>query len=163
MRALAGPAMLLVVVGGFMIHRVMSKDEAPARDFVELELAADDADHTGTCYSLSTVLIANGVFGNAARSWSAPDKGNKHKWTLSVDNVRQEYNGPVHEYQRFTFEKFGEQLRLVSVDASPGFPTEVAVNIDRLLEAPNARKSTPVDRCLKDGGNGYHFRESKQR
>jgi hypothetical protein len=158
MRALAGPAMLLVIVAGFLIHRGMSQDDAPARDFVELEFAADDADHTGTCYSLSTVLIANGIFGNVARTWVAPDKDNKNKWTLRLENVRQGYNGPVHEYQRFTFEKFGEQLRLVSVDASAGFPAEIGANIDRLLEAPNARKSTPVDRCLKDGGTGYRFR-----
>jgi hypothetical protein len=35
MRALAGPAMLLVIVAGFMIHRGMSSHDAPARDFVE--------------------------------------------------------------------------------------------------------------------------------
>ena len=61
MKALAGPAMLLVIVGGFTIYKATSKDAVPSRDFTELELAADDEDHTGTCYSLSTVLIANGV------------------------------------------------------------------------------------------------------
>ena len=71
MRALAGPAMLLVMVGGFAIYRGMAKDDAPSRDFLELEFAGADAGHTGSCYSLSTVLIANGVFGGAARTWTA--------------------------------------------------------------------------------------------
>ena len=62
---------LLVIVGGFTIYKATSKDAVPSRDFTELELAADDEDHTGTCYSLSTVLIANGVFGDATRTWSA--------------------------------------------------------------------------------------------
>ena len=97
MRALAGPAMLLVIVGGFTIYKAMSKEDAPSRDFTELELAADDDDHTGTCYSLSTVLIANGVFGNALRTWTAPDPDNENKWTLEVENVRQGANGPEHD------------------------------------------------------------------
>ena len=90
MRALAGPAMLLVIVGGFTIYKAMSKEDAPSREFTELELAADDEDHTGTCYSLSTVLIANGVFGNATRTWTAPDPDNENKWTLELENVRQD-------------------------------------------------------------------------
>jgi hypothetical protein len=156
MKALAGPAMLLVMVGGFVAYKSLSKDDAPSRDFVELELAAEDADHTGTCYSLSTVLVANGVFGNALRTWTRDEK-NERKWTLTVENVRQQSNGPVHEFQKFTFEKFAEQVRLVDVDASEGYPTDIEKNIDRLLQAPHARKSTPVDRCLEDGGTGYQF------
>src|SRR5262245_27137018 len=143
MRALAGPAMLLVVVAGFTIYKAVSKDAGPSREFMELELAADDADHTGTCYALSTVLIANGLFGNAARTWSAPDPDNKDKWTLELENVEQGYNGPVRIFQQFTFERFGEQVRLVSVDASKGMPTGTAENIDRLLDAPHARQAAP--------------------
>jgi hypothetical protein len=123
---------------------------------VNLELAAEDDDHSGTCYSLSTVLMANGVFGGAVRTWT-PDGKNEHKWTLTVEKVRQDSDGPAHEFQKFTFEKFGQQVRLVDVDASAGYPTEVEVNIDRLLQAPHARKSTPIDRCFEDGGTGYQF------
>jgi len=154
--------MLLVIAGGIIIYKAASKDDVPSRDFTELELAADDPDHTGTCYSLSTVLIANGVFGSVTRTWSLPDEHDEDKWMLRVENVRQESNGPVREFQDFTFEKVGEQVRLVSVDASAGYPTAVAENIDRLLEAPHARRSTPVDRCGKDGGTGYRFTPSKQ-
>ncbi len=156
MRALAGPAMLLVIVGGFVVYRASSKEDAPSRDFASLELAAEDGDHTGTCYSLSTVLIANGVFGGAVRTWT-PDEKNEHRWSLTVENVRQDSNGPAHEFQKFTFEKFGQQVRLVDVDASKGFPTGIDENIDRLLQAPHARKSTPIDRCSRDGGTGHQF------
>jgi len=156
MRALAGPAMLLVIVGGFVVYRSTSKEDAPSREFVNLELAAEDDDHTGTCYSLSTVLIANGVFGGAVRTWT-PDEKNEHRWTLLVENVRQDSTGPAREFQEFTFEKFGQQVRLVDVDASEGYPTGIEENIDRLLQAPHARKSTPIDRCSRDGGTGYQF------
>jgi len=161
MKALAGPAMLLVLVGGFAIHKWTSRNDSPSREFTDLELAAADAGHTGTCYALSTVLVANGVFGNATRTWSAPDSENENKWTLTVEQVQQGYNGPVHEFQKFTFERAGEQVRLTSVEASQGRPTEVAPNIDRLLEAPHGLNSTPVDRCLKQGGTGYKYPPSK--
>ena len=154
--------MLLVIAGGIFIYKAASRDEAPSRACTELELAADDPDHTGTCYSLSTVLIANGVFGNVTRTWSMPDAHNENRWTLRVENVRQAPNGPVREFQDFTFEKVGEQAHLVSVDASAGYPTAVAENIDRLLAAPHARRSTPVDRCRNDGGGGYQFTPMKQ-
>jgi hypothetical protein len=157
MRALAGPAMLLVMVGGFAIYKFTSKATAPPRAYTDLELAAGDAGHTGTCYALSTVLVANGVFGNALRTWSAPDQKNEDKWMLTLENVQQGYNGPVHVFQKFTFVRSGEQVRLDSVEASEGLPTEVAANIDKLLEAPHVRKSTPVDRCLAPGATGYQF------
>ena len=157
MRAMAGPAMMLVLAGGFLLYRTVGSAKAPSRDFVELELAADDADHSGTCYSLSTVLVANGVFGNVLRTWNKPDPHRKDKWTLVLENVRQDYNGPVHEFQNFTFEKFGDEVRLVLVEASSGYPTDVTKNLDNLLSAPHARKSTPVDRCLKDGATGYQY------
>ena len=158
MRALAGPAMLLVMVGGFAIYRATSKEEVPARDFVELEFAGADAGHTGSCYSLSTVLVANGVFGGATRTWkTAGDEA----WTLGLETVSQSYNGPVHEFQNFTFERSGNQVRLKSVEASAGRPTDVGKNIDLLLEAPAARHSTPVGRCAKSGATGYHYTPRK--
>src|SRR3954466_8563772 len=98
MKALAGPAMLLIIVGGYSIYRAATKDDAPTRKFTELELAAGDADHTGTCYSLSTVLIANGVFGNALRTWTTPEKDNLDRWMLTLENVRQGYDGPRSEF-----------------------------------------------------------------
>jgi hypothetical protein len=154
MRALAGPAMLLVMVGGFAIYRSSHKEVAPSREFVELELAGADAAHTGSCYSLSTVLIANGVFGSATRTWTAAgDDG----WTLGLEAITQASNGPVHEFQNYTFGKHGRQVWLTSVDASKGRTTDIGKNVDELLEAPNARRSTPVDRCLPPGSTGYHF------
>jgi hypothetical protein len=162
MRALAGPAMLLVVIGGFTIYKTMSKEDAPSREFTELELAADDEDHTGTCYSLSTVLIANGVFGGALRTWNAPDPDNEDRWTLELENVRHGRNGPEHQFQRFTFEKFGEQVRLVEVEGSAELPTDIAENIDRMLMAPHHRRSTATDRCREDGGIGYQYPPAKK-
>ena len=161
MKALAGPAMLLVIVGGFTIYKAMSKEPAPSRAFLELELAADDDDHTGTCYSLSTVLVANGVFGSATRTWSAPDPDNENRWNLELEGVSHGAGGPERVYQVFTFEKFGEQARLVDVDGSRDLPVDITENIDRLLEAPHHRRSTPVDRCLEDGGTGYQYPPKK--
>src|SRR5262245_16703533 len=137
MRALAGPAMMLVLVGGFFLYKGMSKDGGPPREFTNLELAGGDAGDAGTCYALSTVLVANGVFGNAMRTWSSPDKHNEQKWMLTLESVEQGYNGPVHRFQKFTFEGSGELVRLASVEVSEGLPSEVKANIDRLLEAPH--------------------------
>ena len=33
MRSLAGPAMLLVMVGGYLVYHLSSKETAPPRDF----------------------------------------------------------------------------------------------------------------------------------
>jgi hypothetical protein len=161
-KSLGSTALLLVVVLGLVIYKATSNEPAPSRDFIELELAADDPDHTGTCYSLSTVLIANGVFGDATRTWSMPDPHDAGRWMLRVENVRQQFNGPVREFQDFTFQKVGEQVQLVAVDASAGLPTALAENIDRLLVAPHARRSTPMDRCGKDGAAGYRFTPAKK-
>jgi hypothetical protein len=152
MRALAGPAMLLVMVGGFVLHRALSEDVVPSRDFTELEFAG--ADHTGSCYSLSTVLIANRAPGDAARTWISP---RDDEWTLTIEDVVQAYGGPARVFQRFTFERRGEHVHLVSVDASKDIPTGLARNIDALLEAPNMLNSTPVDRCQQPGATGYLF------
>lgn len=155
MRALAGPAMLLVVVGGFAIYRGMAREDAPSRDFLELEFAGADAAQAGSCYSLSTVLIANGVFGGTVRTWKA---AGDDAWTLGLETVGQSYNGPVHDFQNFSFEKSGDLVRLTSVEASAGRPTDVTKNVDLLLEAPNARHSTPVERCTVSGAAGYRYK-----
>jgi hypothetical protein len=154
MRALAGPAMLLVVVGGALLYRTMSREAAPSRDFTHLELAGPASDSPGTCYALDTVLIANGIFGNASRTWT---KQRDDEWTLTVEQVVQAYNGPAREFIAWTFEKAGERVRLAQSEASPGLPQERTASLDQLLEAPNTRHSTPVERCLEAGATGYHF------
>jgi len=154
MRALAGPATLLVIVGGFAIFRMTSTEEAPSRDFTELEFAGADGDHTGSCYSLSTVLIANRAYNDASRTWTSP---RDDAWTLMLDAVVQGNGGPVRWFRKFTFEKHAEQVRLVHVEASENFDTRLGHSIDELLEAPRARRSTPVDRCLQPGATGYLF------
>jgi hypothetical protein len=153
--------MLLVVVGGFAVYRGLAADDAPSRDFIDLELAGPETRHGGTCYALSTVLIANGVSGNTTRTWTAPEQDNEDKWMLTLENVIQGYNGPEHRFQKFTFERGGEQVRLISVEASEGLPTGIEASIDRLLEAPHALKSTPVDRCQGASGAGYQYPPAK--
>ena len=41
MRALAGPAMILVMAVGFVVYRMSSEEEVPSRDFLELEFAGN--------------------------------------------------------------------------------------------------------------------------
>ena len=147
MRALAGPAMLLVMVGGFLTVRYMTREEGPSRDFTELEFA-------DSCYSLSTVLVANRFLSGASRTWTAP---RDDAWTLKLDDIVAGRGGPVRMFQKFTFEKYGDQVRLVAMEASEGLETGLAHNVDALLELPNERHSTPVDRCQEPGATGYHF------
>ena len=147
--------MLLVIVGGFALYRGCTPKSGPSREFLALEFAGADADHTGSCYSLETLLIANRIFSTAVYSWESPRKG---AWTLTSEEVVQGYNGPAHRFQKFTFERVNDQVRLVAVDASKGLSTDLAKSIDELLAEPNDRKSTPVDRCAKHGGRGYRFR-----
>ena len=104
MRALAGPAMLLVMVGGYLIYHLSSKEDAPSREFTNLEFAGADEDHTGSCYSLDTVLFASRAFNKAARTWTSP---REDTWTLTLDDVVQGYAGPQSIFQKFTFEKQG--------------------------------------------------------
>ncbi|HEU4780794.1 MAG TPA: hypothetical protein VFS58_13010 [Steroidobacteraceae bacterium] len=154
MRPLAGPAMMLVLVGGYLIFRLTSDEDAPSRDFTALEFAGADADHTGSCYSLDTVLIANRIGSTAVRTWTST---HEDAWTLLVDDIIQGTGGPVRDFQKFTFEKHSVQIRLTSVDASKGHPTDVGKNIDWLIDGPRARSSTPIDRCLEPGAAGYRF------
>jgi hypothetical protein len=154
MRALAGPAMLLVMTVGFVAYRMSSTEESPSRDYLELEFAGADAGHTGSCYSLSTVLIANRRGGDEARTWTS---GGEDEWTLLLDNVVAGNGGPVRAYQEFTFEKHGDLVRLVKVEAASGFDSGLGRTIDGLVAAPNSLHSTPVDRCLVSGATGYRF------
>jgi hypothetical protein len=156
MRALAGPAMLLVVVGGFGLYRALSAPEGPPRDFLDRELAApdNDDDHAGTCFSLSTVIIANTMLGSAQIGWT-PEGDDT--WTLSLEDVVRDSRGPVNVFQRFTFRQREDLIHLVAVEASRGQETDVTRTLDALLAEPN-RRSTPVDRCLESGASGYRFR-----
>jgi hypothetical protein len=60
-------------------------------------------------------------------------------------------------FQKYTFEKFGDQVRLVAMEASKGLDTELAHSVDALLESPNERHSTPIERCQQPGATGYHY------
>ena len=156
MRALAGPAMLLVIVGGFALNRACSDPKSPPRSFLDAELAApvNDDGHAGTCYSLSTVIIANTAYSTAAISWKRVDGD---AWELSIEEVVQGSFGPQAISRRFTFEKRDDLVHLVRVAGSEGHDTDVTRNLDVLVRAPNGR-STPVDRCLQPGATGYLFR-----
>ena len=148
MRALAGPAMLLVIMVGFLAVRYMSRDEGPPRKFTELEFS-------DSCYSLSTVLIANRFLSGASRTWTAP---RDDAWTLKLDDIVQGNGGPIRMFQKFTFEQYGSQVRLVSMEASEGLKTDLTDNIDALLDTVNERRSTPVERCQEPGATGYRFK-----
>lgn len=149
--------MLLVVFGGAAVYKLMPGEDRPARKFTDLELAAADAAHTGTCYSLGTVLIANGAGANSVATWSQPNEDDDDRWTLLLENVHHGPNGPQHVFQKFTFQRVGEQVRLVDVDATERISTDLAANIDGLLEGPHDMRSTPVDRCQASGATGYKF------
>jgi hypothetical protein len=150
--------MLLAIVGGFALYRHSAAPKAPPREFLDLELAGADDDFTGSCYALSTVIVASTAFSNAMVTWkSAGDDS----WTLSLDDVVSGSGGPVHVFRHLTFRQYGDQVRLESVDASEEWDDDVGANIDALLEAPNERRSTPVDRCHEAGATGYRYRRRK--
>ena len=153
MKALAGPAVALTIALGFLAVRGGSKDDAPPREFTELELSLPG--EQGSCYSLSTTFIANGIYGKTPRTWTKTGEG---AWQLTVERVLQGYNGPTREFNTWTFEKHGNAVELVKVEASQGMPQTPAASLDDLLNAPNAIHSTPVDRCLEPGATGYLFK-----
>lgn len=155
MRALAGPVMLLVVIGGFGLHRALSKPTTPPRDFMDLELVGADDAQTGSCYSLSTVLVASTAFMDVTRSW---ETGEDDAWTLTLEMLRNEGRGPVHIYKKYRFEQRGDRVHLIKVDASEGLATGIGANIDELLQGPHGRKSTPVERCAGPDAAGYQFK-----
>ena len=146
--------MMLVMVVGFVAYRLSSQDEAPPRDFLELEFAGADGAHTGSCYSLSTVLIAGRPQGDGTRTWTP---AGEDAWTLLLDDVVQGNGGPVRMFQKFDFEKHGDLVRLVRVETSENLDPDLKRNIDELVSMPKARRSTPVDRCLEPGATGYLF------
>jgi len=146
MRPLAGPAMMLVMVVGFVAYRMSSADDAPPRKFLELEFAAGPEDvRTGSCYSLSTALMTSRPPSGEARTWTST---REDEWTLLLDDVVQGNGGPVRAYQKLTFEKRGDLVHLVAVEASKGLDSDLERNIAELASMPLARQSTPVDRCL---------------
>jgi hypothetical protein len=153
MRFVPGMVVGLVFALAFVLYRTFGDTEAaPPRDFLELELAAADDQHTGTCYSLSTVLIANTVgYSNATISWHRVDRDT---WTRRNEELLQSYAGPTVQWQSFTFKRENEQIVPIAHDAAPDPVPPLDVAIDRLLEAPIARRSTRIDRCLK-GEVGY--------
>jgi hypothetical protein len=151
-RAFAGPALLLTVAVGFLAYRAASTDDTPSRKFTDLELSLPGEE--GSCYSLSTTFIANGIFGKAPRTWKP---AGDDAWQLTVERVIQGYNGPAREFSSWTFEKHGQAVELVKVEASPGMPQDPAASLAELLKAPNTIHSTPVERCLAPGATGYRF------
>lgn len=159
MRALAGPAMLIVMVGGYLVYHLTSREDAPSREFTALEFAGADPEHTGSCYSLDTVLFANRAFNKGARTWTSP---REETWTLSIDDVVQGYGGPQSIFQKFTFEKQGDQIRLMSVEASEKISTDLKTNIDELVDGPSDLRSTPVERCRQEGAKSYRFRPARR-
>lgn len=156
MRALAGPAMLIVVVGGFALHRAFSEPEAPPRSFLDAELAApqNEDGHEGTCYSLSTVIIASTMYRSWVISWKP---AGKNAWELSLDDVENGSSGPQTIYQKYTFEERDDLIHLTGMTASEGYDTDLVRNIDELVKEANSR-STPVDRCREPGATGYKFK-----
>lgn len=160
MRALAGPALLLVVVGGFGLYRAMTKPSTPPHDFLDLEFAGADRLRTGSCYSLSTVLVATTAFLDVQRTWKLNDDDT---WTLTLESVQNGQDGPVHVFQSFTFEQHDERVHLKSVSATKGVNTDVEDNIDALLEGPHDRRSTPIARCQAPDASGYQFKRPGSR
>jgi hypothetical protein len=160
MRALAGPVMLLVIVGSFGLYRALGKPDAPPHEFLELEFAGADRERTGSCYSLSTVLVATTAFLDVQRTWK---RNEDDTWTLTLESVQNGYNGPAHVFQSFTFEQHDDRVRLKSVDATKGVNTDVEDNIDALLEGPHDRRSTPIARCQAPDATGYQFKRPGSR
>ena len=153
MKALAGPALAVTLALGYVALRGGTKDDAPPREFTDLELSLPG--EQGSCYSLSTAFIANGIYGKTPRTWEKADHG---AWRLTVERVTQAFNGPTREFNTWTFEKHGNVVELVKVEASEGMPQTPAASLDDLLDAPNSIHSTPVARCLEPGATGYLFK-----
>jgi len=144
---------MLTIADGFLVHHAFSKEDTPSREFTDLELSLPGEE--GSCYSLSTTLVANGVFGKNPRTWKSTGE---NAWQLTVERVVQAYNGPTRDFSTWTFEKHGKAVELVQVEASPGNPQDPTSSLDDLLNAPNSIHSTPVDRCLEPRATGYHFK-----
>lgn len=153
MRTLAGPAVALLIALAIVGYRMAHKSDSPPREFTDVELSLPGEE--GSCYSLSTVLIANGIFGKTPRTWKA---AGDDSWQLTVERVVQAYNGPMREFSTWTFEQHGKAVELVKVEASPGNPQDPTSSLDELLSAPNSLHSTPVDRCRDPGATGYRFK-----
>lgn len=168
MRALAGPAMLLVIVGSIGLYRGLQKPEGPSREFLDLEFAGADAEHTGSCYSLSTVLIASSAFSDATLEWKRigdvdDEDGENDRWQLAIEDLVHDGNSTAHVFQHYTFERHDPQVRLVSVEASEGQSTQIKDHVDALVQSPNDVRSTPVKRCQDPGATGYKFKRKREK
>jgi hypothetical protein len=152
MRFVPGTVLASVIVLAFLAYRLFgATDTAPPRDFLELELLAADNEHTGTCYSLSTVLIANTIgYSNATVSWHrvVPDT-----WTRRSEEMVQSTRGPTHVWQSITFRRENERILPVAHDSAPDPGPTLVDAIDQLLHAPIERGSTRVQRCLAGGAS----------
>jgi hypothetical protein len=154
MKFLPGLVVAVLIVFAIVWSRSCGQTEdAPPREFTELELGAADAEATGTCYSLSTVLIAN--------VYSGPRP--VITWTRVSDTVwKRRYEG-VHDansglqgawWIEHTFEQRDPKVVLTGYESSDAREYTSQQVLDSLLEAPIERRSTQVDRCI-NGGTGY--------
>jgi hypothetical protein len=156
MRFIPGTVLAIVTALAFLAFRLFGSNETtPPRDLLELELTAADREHTGTCYSLSTVLIANTVgYSNATVSWHQVDSDT---WTRRSEEMVQSTRGPTHIWQSITFQREQARIAPIAHDSAPEPVPPLGMAIDRLLQAPIERGSTRIQRCL-DGGTGYQPR-----
>ncbi len=120
--------------GTYLVYHLSSKEEAPSRDFTELEFAGADDQHTGSCYSLSTVLDHQSLFQRRGANLVVAARRRVDAGARRVSC--RAMAGRLQIFQKFTFEKDGDQVRLASVEASEKLPTDLKTNIDALLESP---------------------------
>jgi hypothetical protein len=128
-------------------------EDAPPREFTELELDAADAEATGTCYSLSTVLIANTYSGpRPVITWT---KVSDSVWKRRGEGLNDANSGVQGAWWiEHTFERRDDRVILTDYESSDAREYTAQQVIDALLEAPIERRSTKVDRCI-NGGTGY--------
>ena len=153
MRALAGPAMLAVIVGGFFITKQCSAEKIPPRDFTALEFTG--VDESGT------MLFAE----YDPRRQSPHERIDEHVGIAARRNVAAEariggagiWRPPapvphvdVRAVRRARASRLGRRVE------EPA--NTIQSNIDDLLDAPTSLRSTPVDRCGKNGGAGYRYK-----
>lgn len=153
MKFVAGPAAIIVIVGGMAIYRWMQDDPPkPPPQFLDAELVATDEDETPTCFSLGVVLTANfALRHDLLPRWTAVSAD---KWRFQLDEIGGTGAEGAHAWFSYTFEKYGDQIFLDSVANSREDDPSVEAAMNELLRAPTEFKSTPVERCAK-GGTGY--------
>jgi hypothetical protein len=154
MKFLPGLVVALIIGFGIVWSRGCGQTEdSPSREFTDLELVAADHQSTGTCYSLSTVLIATSFWQQRpVITWT---RVNDTTWKHRAEGFADPQSGGQGTWWiDYTFEQRDQSVVITdyaSSDSREYTPTQV---IDALLEAPIDMKSTKVDRCL-NGGSGY--------